>query len=72
MSARQDDAPRDGYLAAIGDSITAALDYAVKRLTDSVLAMRDDHAKTREELYALSQRVEALERRDRIRRGSHG
>lgn len=61
--------PRDPltFADAVNEAI-AATQGALAALVRSVKALQDDHATAREELYALTQRIEALEGRKRDRR----
>jgi len=48
---------------AVADSIIDALEAHGLALANAIRAVQDDQAKAREEIYALVQRVDALERK---------
>jgi len=56
--------PAEQIAVALAD-FSGSVALAVAELTKAVKAVQDDHAKGREDLYALTQRVEDLERRAR-------
>jgi hypothetical protein len=56
------EAARAAGYQAIADSVVDALEHVSKSLADAVVAVQQDQADTREEIHALKQRVDSLER----------
>jgi hypothetical protein len=57
-----------GQVGAIADAIVNGIITVTTELALAIKAVQDDQAETREQLYALTQRVETLERSGRVPR----
>jgi hypothetical protein len=55
-------------LGEIADAIVNGIETVTTHLAHALKAVQEDQAETREQLYALTQRVEALERSGRVAR----